>query len=314
MNYEKLYNQIIDNRKCFPLTKTQYGENHHILPRSLGGTDVDSNMVKLTAREHFLCHYCLLKMQRLDSKNWYKMYFAFNMFRTPGLKYVNSRFYEKLKIEASKNYSKYYSGENSANYGKLKYTNGNKNIFLSNEDVVPNGFNVGSNIQFRWCNDGIDNRRIDISCSIPAGCVLGKLVSKNTHIWITNGDISTRILKESPTPSGYRKGTSTPRTTGYIFINDGVNLTSIPSHQEIPSGFKLGLLKESATKNKIWYTNGVESIMLDTADEIPIGYHKGRIISKKNPYKRYTNGLNNVTVKNGGTAPDGYYLGMTRFK
>ena len=36
-----------------------YTEKHHIIPRSLGGSDNSSNIVVLTAREHFIAH-CLL--------------------------------------------------------------------------------------------------------------------------------------------------------------------------------------------------------------------------------------------------------------
>ena len=39
-----------------------YGEKHHIIPKSLDGPDTPENIVKLTAREHFLCHWLLTKM------------------------------------------------------------------------------------------------------------------------------------------------------------------------------------------------------------------------------------------------------------
>ena len=33
-----------------------YFERHHIVPKSLGGKDIVSNLVWLTPREHLLCH------------------------------------------------------------------------------------------------------------------------------------------------------------------------------------------------------------------------------------------------------------------
>jgi hypothetical protein len=39
-----------------------YTENHHIIPKSLGGSNDSDNLVALTAREHFLCHWLLTKM------------------------------------------------------------------------------------------------------------------------------------------------------------------------------------------------------------------------------------------------------------
>lgn len=58
--YSIWYYKIINNAKH--RITTGYTEKHHIIPRSLTGTDDDSNIVKLTAREHFVCHLLLTKM------------------------------------------------------------------------------------------------------------------------------------------------------------------------------------------------------------------------------------------------------------
>lgn len=63
MNYTKIYNQIIEKRRNN--TPTGYIERHHILPRSLGGSDDEDNIVALTAREHFICHFLLIKMYKV---------------------------------------------------------------------------------------------------------------------------------------------------------------------------------------------------------------------------------------------------------
>ena len=58
--YTKWYNLIINraqNRKI-----EGYVERHHIIPKSLGGNNKKSNIVSLTAREHFICHWLLTKM------------------------------------------------------------------------------------------------------------------------------------------------------------------------------------------------------------------------------------------------------------
>ena len=66
MNYQKIYDVIIQkskskNRK--KLKKNQelyvYYENHHILPKCLGGTNDSENLVLLTAKEHYICHKLL---------------------------------------------------------------------------------------------------------------------------------------------------------------------------------------------------------------------------------------------------------------
>lgn len=58
--YTTWYYSIIDSAKN--RNNTGYTERHHILPKSLGGSDNKNNLVRLTAREHFICHQLLTKM------------------------------------------------------------------------------------------------------------------------------------------------------------------------------------------------------------------------------------------------------------
>lgn len=46
-----------------------YLEDHHIIPKSLGGTDRISNKVWLTAEEHFICHKLLTEMTEGDANS-----------------------------------------------------------------------------------------------------------------------------------------------------------------------------------------------------------------------------------------------------
>lgn len=57
--YKKWYFNIIDAAKING--RVGYIEKHHIIPKSLGGSDSKDNLVNLTAREHFLCHLLLIK-------------------------------------------------------------------------------------------------------------------------------------------------------------------------------------------------------------------------------------------------------------
>lgn len=64
MNYSKLYNDLIQSRRELNRQKGQglYLENHHIVPRCMEGTDDSSNLVLLTAKEHFIAHKLLTKI------------------------------------------------------------------------------------------------------------------------------------------------------------------------------------------------------------------------------------------------------------
>jgi hypothetical protein len=60
--YTKTYYAIINRAKSRQIPTNVYVEKHHIIPRSLGGDNSDKNLIKLSAREHFICHLLLTKM------------------------------------------------------------------------------------------------------------------------------------------------------------------------------------------------------------------------------------------------------------
>jgi|694.fasta_scaffold00027_170 hypothetical protein len=60
--YTTWYFSLIENRKS--TIPEGYVEKHHIIPKSIGGTDDSDNLVALTAREHFLAHWLLTKMTK----------------------------------------------------------------------------------------------------------------------------------------------------------------------------------------------------------------------------------------------------------
>jgi hypothetical protein len=94
--YTKWYYSIINNAKTRNLVT--YTERHHIIPKSLGGSNLKENIVKLTAREHFVCHLLLIKMT--DGLSRYKMLSAITRFKQ-ARKYqyreLNSWEYQKIR-------------------------------------------------------------------------------------------------------------------------------------------------------------------------------------------------------------------------
>ena len=83
MNYQSVYSEIIERAKSRGLNKKLlkgYFEKHHIIPRSLNGTDDKSNLVLLTAREHFICHHLLWKIYH-NKETLYALYCMSHMKR-----------------------------------------------------------------------------------------------------------------------------------------------------------------------------------------------------------------------------------------
>ena len=116
--YTKWYNQIIASgiHDYIP----GY-ERHHILPRSLNGTDEKSNLIYITPRQHFICHWLLIKIYSTGEEHW-KMLNALRMMRAenPNQKRyhtkITSRVYERLKLEYAALQSERMRGENNPMY------------------------------------------------------------------------------------------------------------------------------------------------------------------------------------------------------
>lgn len=58
--YSKWYFNIVN--QALNRVPTGYVERHHIIPKSLGGSNSRDNLVSLTAKEHFICHMLLTRM------------------------------------------------------------------------------------------------------------------------------------------------------------------------------------------------------------------------------------------------------------
>ena len=109
--YLRWYESIIANAKS---KQHEFTECHHILPRSMGGSDEQSNLVELSPREHFICHLLLTKCTIGEAKN--SMVFAAFMMakvkndRQQRIYSINSRIYDVLAKERAKLVSQIKSG------------------------------------------------------------------------------------------------------------------------------------------------------------------------------------------------------------
>lgn len=117
--YTRWYNKITERANGRILD--EYTEKHHVIPRSLGGLDTRDNLVDLTAREHFICHWLLTKIHTGEAKS--KMIYALNGMKRSNdfaQRYetaITSRVYENLKKEFSKVHSATMKGRTPWNKG-----------------------------------------------------------------------------------------------------------------------------------------------------------------------------------------------------
>tara|TARA_R110000868_G_scaffold220032_2_gene471140 strand:+ start:506 stop:1207 length:702 start_codon:yes stop_codon:yes gene_type:complete len=95
MNYEKIYQQLID--RAITRTLTGYKEGHHIVPKCMGGDNSKLNVVDLTAREHFIAHKLLCKIYPNNIKLQYALWMLSNCKTSNRTYKISSREYDALR-------------------------------------------------------------------------------------------------------------------------------------------------------------------------------------------------------------------------
>lgn len=138
MNYLEVYNSLI-TKALVRGTVVGYYEEHHIIPKCLGGVDESSNLVKLTGREHYVAHLLLWKIYP-DNR---KIFHAAWMMSNRKLTKCHSRTYESLRVSHSKILSE-RSGVNSPNYKDLTGHRSGRLLVISPAgwEDEPRGFKV----------------------------------------------------------------------------------------------------------------------------------------------------------------------------
>jgi len=126
MNYQRIYNQIIEHAQTRQLEG--YKEKHHIIPKCVGGTNEKENLIELTAREHFLCHRLLVEIY--PNKSLKYALWLMSIGKQQKYKHkINSRLYEYLKKE----HSQMLTGKKHSEETKQKISNNSKGIKKSEE-------------------------------------------------------------------------------------------------------------------------------------------------------------------------------------
>lgn len=116
--YTNWYDAIITNA-IHREELLDYIERHHILPKSLGGSNRKDNIVKLTAKEHFVCHLLLTKMV-IGVYRRSMVFAARNMLYSNAYQKrqkITGKIYEIIKRDAALETSKMNSGKEAWNKG-----------------------------------------------------------------------------------------------------------------------------------------------------------------------------------------------------
>lgn len=168
--YTRWYFNIIEQRKTF--IYDGYTEKHHVIPIALGGTSDSSNLVRLSAREHFICHILLTKMTTGKARR--SMIYAANMLRR--LRHqvkINSRLYETIKRLMSETVSLARTGTHASEETKKKISIGLQLWAKHNPDKV-----LAKN--WKSSRSHVGKRHSETSLILMRNAQLGKKASKET--------------------------------------------------------------------------------------------------------------------------------------
>lgn len=129
--YYKWYFSIIKNAQDKTPNNLNYKESHHIIPKSIGGDNSSKNLVSLTAREHFLCHWLLTKFtQGIEKRKMsYALWAMMNIENDHHRRYkISSKVYSLLKEKMALIFSEQQSGKIRSEKTKRKISETRKKL------------------------------------------------------------------------------------------------------------------------------------------------------------------------------------------
>lgn len=120
MNYKRLYENLLHKHGSRHKANNVYMEQHHILPKSMGGLDTIDNLVYLTPRLHYLAHRILHKIY-----NCKETAYAYHMMVSTPKSYdralkLNSKQIEQARIAYSGFASEQTKSQWQTSYDKMR--------------------------------------------------------------------------------------------------------------------------------------------------------------------------------------------------
>lgn len=106
MDYRRIYDELISDRfkqkaqRKLDKKNGAYFERHHIVMRCKGGSNDESNIVLLTAREHFLAHWMLWRIYR-DRQSSLAFHKMLSKNKLGQYRYYSSIGYDEARISFS---------------------------------------------------------------------------------------------------------------------------------------------------------------------------------------------------------------------
>lgn len=156
MNYKSQYKKLIKRAQSRILEG--YSEKHHIIPKCMGGSDKKTNLVSLTAREHFIAHVLLVKMfpEQKGLINAVHMMCNFNKLQDRSKNRMYGWLRKRHSENAAEEMSKRQKGDKNSQYGTCWISHVEKQISKRikksmSDEYLKNGWVKGRNIKKIKC-------------------------------------------------------------------------------------------------------------------------------------------------------------------
>ena len=196
--YYRKYVEITENAKIRELPEDCYTETHHIIPFCMGGPDLPENLVKLTAKEHYVCHRLLTRITVGNNRR--QMHYAMMQMTLASRTHarndirITSAAYAKIRENLSETASIDATG-------RYYWTNGMEQIVA--RECPGEGFTRGRLLPVRtWWNDGASSV---LAAECPGeGWVIGSIRKVKKHVW--NNGIRRAVSVECPGEGWVRGG------------------------------------------------------------------------------------------------------------
>jgi hypothetical protein len=222
VNYSTIYAALIARGRARELAS--YTERHHVVPRCLGGSDDQANLVRLTPEEHFVAHALLVKIHPEERG----LVLALSKMCSPVGERPKRKLYGWMRRRFAEAISAQQMGSNNSQYGKKWITDGAQSIKIDKTEIIPDGWRAG---RHQTCNGVLRGRVTSCTvCAQPTGSrrrkfcdihfaehksELGRANAPKANasyagkMFITNGTIDRLHPRDLGIPEGFRKGRST---------------------------------------------------------------------------------------------------------
>lgn len=271
MDYEKHYKKLIEKCQQENDLGDVYYENHHIIPKCMGGPDDDWNLVKMTPEQHYIAHLLLAKIYRIPA-----LIYAANMMQN---RTNNNKKYGWLKREFSRI-------ERESKLGKSRSKKSIEKQKRTIREKIENGTHVSARIgaklteeHKRIISEANKGKHIpERSRSSLKGFILRYGEEEGTALYLATNERKSNSLENLIKRHGQEEGTRrhNERIRKMLeTVEKNGGRKPLKHTEESKQRLRETQLLNSGSRGKVWVTNGIKAFRV-FENEIPEGYVRGR--------------------------------------